>query len=370
MASRPPDTYTNRCGEDGNCGLGVIINLTGGKVVHSGLNENARNIRKLFPILHLRHTTLDVNNELVLHSVLTAITNPPIPVSTSVMKEDSFAFIALLSRGDDEKTLLPNGKTVLHTYIEQYFNEDNCRILRGKPKIFLLLIYYTKISEDNKPIDLQPSATPATKDIDLDLNMSSTSLHTFSFYIYDFDLPSLLTEDKGSVVLHHLPEHINSYGHDYDVVSCLKKFLGKMSSLQDKAESPGNKRFPTICIIMRNRLMCKLFFLPPQVERHEEQDVEVYLSDDLNRLVSLSPQISPATATAIPLRVTNNPVVSPYPTIRCSTSNEGTVEHNSVFLFNFSRKRSRRRRRTLARNPNHPLQTMSSTPDPNIPSVC
>ena len=367
MVSRPPDTPTYEISRGGyrEYGLGAIFNLTGIKVYDSGLKENIQNIQTFFTHLHLRSNVLRISNEQDLRSALIAMTNPPRPLLTSIVDEDSLVYIALISRGDAKKTILPDGNIVLHTQIEQYFNEDNCRMLRGKPKLFLHFLDYTKISEKKELIDFQPPAAPVTEDIDLHMNISSTSLHILSYYIYDFGLSSFLTENKGSLVLNHLPRDFNLYGHDYDFESFLKKFLGNVYELED----PGKERYSSICI-MRNRLVCKLS-IPSREERLEEQDVEVYLSDDLNRQASLYRQISHVKTS--PLRIpqsNNNQSFFPYPVSRpnplVSNSKNGSVKHNTVNgIIHSSKTKFQRRVRAHDSNPNRQLQTMKSAPNPN-----
>ena len=369
MASRPPDTYTIRHAGGGKCGLGTILDLSGVSG-SAGLQENIRNIEMLFTALNLRYNILsNIINEKELLSALTAITNPLTPVATSIMNCDSFVFIALISRGDEHKTILPDGEIVLSVLIEQYFNEDKCRLLRGKPKLFLHLKSYTKISVDKKLIDFQPPTTPVIEVTDLDGNLSSTNLHTLSYCIYDFGLSSLRTENKGSLVLHYLPRHFESYGHDYDFVSFWKKFLGEMSILQERAKNPENERHPTICSIMRNRLMCKLFFLPPRVERHEDQDVEVDLSDDLNRQMYLPSQASPGKASPPKSsRLSNIKQFTSCPLIRLNTSIWNSKQRISIHRP-FPSKKGDSRQRTFYHSTKRQSHKKKSRSSPKRPSL-
>eukprot|EP00800_Vazella_pourtalesii_P000363 TRINITY_DN1034_c0_g1_i1.p1 TRINITY_DN1034_c0_g1~~TRINITY_DN1034_c0_g1_i1.p1 ORF type:complete len:412 (+),score=33.62 TRINITY_DN1034_c0_g1_i1:69-1238(+) len=370
MSSHPTDTYEIRFGVDGKCGLGAIINLTGLRVSHSGLNEDISNIQKFLTAHHLRSNTLNILSEQELRSALMQITNPPFPVSTSIRREDSIVCIALISRGDEQKIILPDGSIVLHAHIEQFFNEDNCHILRGKPKFFFHLKYYTKVSESQKPIDLQPPSTPVTKLIDLHQPLSSTNLHILSYCIYEFGLPMLYTENKGYIVLQRLAEHFSCHGHEYDVVSCLKKFLENLYNSITWLNGAVNPdaELRTICCIMKNSLESYLIFPPPPLERHEEQDIEVYLSDGLEHQVSLSCQTSPGKAS--PLRTihrNSSLVISPYTIIRSNmfTRRMGQEGVNPrVFDILHSRK-TKTQRKALVHTPNLRFQPKKSTTDPN-----
>ena len=119
---------------------------------------------------------------------------------------------------------------------------------------------------------------------------------------------------------------------------------------------------------MKNSLESYLIFPPPPLERHEEQDIEVYLSDGLEHQVSLSCQTSPGKAS--PLRTihrNSSLVISPYTIIRSNmfTRRMGQEGVNPRVFDYFHPRKTKTQRKALVHTPNLRFQTKKSTPDPN-----
>ncbi|KAI6648068.1 hypothetical protein LOD99_8270 [Oopsacas minuta] len=294
-----PLTYEILSRGENKPGLALILDLTGGDVPSKGVSENLKLFQEFFIFVNLRVNVISINSQRLLRSRLQSLTHPQLhsqglqqnPSNPVLFKEDSLCFIGLIAGGDETHTLF-NGEYIKDVDLERFLNEDYCTILRGKPKLFLYLKYFTQIPDHVVPIDLTPTTTnfqDTSTDYETEGDVSSsTNLNMFSYYIYDFGLKSLQTESSGSLALCNLLPAFKRYGADNDIVTFFRIFLGEMTELQNELVKMNDISYPSICIMMRNRLRYDLFLSQLREQTDEEQELESVLSDHLSNQCEVS----------------------------------------------------------------------------------
>ena len=311
----------SRKGPDSSSGTAIL--LVCAEENRPGLQENIQYMETFLRGLNLRINHIRIDTPLGLGSALSVITKPELERSNytevlpdniwnaRILREDSLCFIGVIANGNYSYSQLSKGAYVTDVNIEEFFNEDYCLLLRGKPKLFLYFKYYLELKDGTKTVDLiNASASPHTGGINWRNPITSTNLNFLSFYTYEFGISALQTESHGSTALHTLQTAYRR--NPTDALTFFREFFNEMVELQSQLKIKKH-RLPCICLMGRYRMRSPLFFLQPQHEySHEEQDWENDLDETLSNYsgLSLTPR---ATTPQAGFRVEQKPYCSTHP---------------------------------------------------------
>ena len=292
----PTEHYpVSRNGPHGSSGTAILLVFT--ETPLRGLQGNIDHMETFFQGLNLRTNIICIFSPQALEHALSVITKPEFyrdrhttqltadAWEARVLKEDSLCFVGVIARGDFACSQLSNGDYVNDVSIEEFFNEECCVLLRGKPKLFLYFKYFDSSIEGAGATELRHKAANLhTGGIDWRNPTTSTNMNFLSFYIYEFGIPAFQTENTSSKVLQRL--HPAYQANTTDIVSFFREFFNEMIDLQTPFK---RQRLPCVCQTARYRMRSSLFLLPPQPAGYsEEQDLESCFSETLSNYSSLS----------------------------------------------------------------------------------
>ena len=298
----------SRKGLDRSSGTAILLVCT--KQNRPGLQENIQCMETFFRALNLRTNHIHIHTPLELENALTVITNPELGKQAGadsiwrILKEDSLCFVGVIANGNYAYTQLSKGAYITDVNIEEFFNEDYCVLLRGKPKLFLYFKYYLEVKYGTKTVDLTPGTSPSVYSESLDWKsntISSTNMNFLSYYIYDFGLEALHTSSSASIALMELP--IAYKQENCDILTFFRLFLNEMVTLIENNPTMKKEHIPCCICMLRYRLRCNLFFLKPLYQlADEEQDrenesIEILpdpsIASKSTDMPTLAPDISP-----------------------------------------------------------------------------
>ena len=145
--------------------------------------------------LNLRINHIRIDTPLGLGSSLSLITNPELERSNyrevlpdniwnaRILREDSLCFIGIIANGNYAYTQLSKGAYVTDVNIEEFFNEDYCVLLRGKPKLFLYFKYYLELKDGTETVDLTHRTFLNLYSENLDWKSNTISSTNINFHV-------------------------------------------------------------------------------------------------------------------------------------------------------------------------------------------
>ena len=281
----------SRKGPDNTSGPAILLVCSDKKSPPPGLLENIQYMKTFFLELNLRINSIHIFTPHGLKSALTVITNPELDRSkyteaipdgiwnARILKEDSLCFIGVIAYGNNTCTRLPRNKDYINDVnIEEFFNEDNCVLLRGKPKLFLYFKYHLDIQNvtETPLTPISPNVFSGTLSWEHN-SISSTNMNFLSCYINEFGVNTLHTESRGSIVLMKLSTvYLRERCH---IFSLFRTLLNEMITLIESDQRFKNEQIPCCISVARNRLRANLFLLQPLGQlASEEQDSEFELT--------------------------------------------------------------------------------------------
>ena len=207
--------YTMQPNRDGYIGNAIIIaTKTFGNEVRHGTLKDVENLMKFSRMLSLKpRVFVDLKADEI-HNMMDVITRPPherpSDLSESrIMPEHSAILVIVVSHGKADSFLTTDGKLFPVRKLYSFLNEDNCLLMRGKPKIILMNKCGTKGGD--------VYGTPV---FDSDVMSGGENIFngasTFSNFLYisscSIDTLSHSSTETGSFVISALLKEYEKYG--------------------------------------------------------------------------------------------------------------------------------------------------------------
>ena len=279
----PVDTipYPMRPNKEGYIGNAIIFLNT--KLIGSCHDQNNLvRTAKLFGFEH--HVFRDLSHRQY-HDTLYHITNPPSektpPISEEVWRarilpEHEAILVVVVSHGNRDCFLTGDGKLFPDKHIDHYLNENECTLMRGKPKI----IFFNKCRTEGTVGNGGLSTVSLGGVMEYDMYLSSdSSTHSNFLHIYTCwkGTYSLRRIDIGSFVISRLPEEFEKYGIGKEFRKFIQIFRSRMISEINMGinHSPGYAE-ATQCVATECDTLLRDIYFPraPGPERLEEMEVE------------------------------------------------------------------------------------------------
>ena len=210
------------------------------------------------------------------------ITNPPeerpSEISENVwqariLDAHNAILVAVVSHGNVDCFLTADEKYFPDKQIYFYLNENNCRIMRGKPKIIL----FNKCRIEDPCVassDLQDSGEHERYDVYFG-DRSSTNSNFLKIYSCARGTYSLRDTGSGSFFLSALPREYEAYGGGKELRKFLQIFRSRiLKETNEKLENktPAFSRYAQ-CPTLEDSLLAEIFF-PQSCGGLEEMEVE------------------------------------------------------------------------------------------------
>ena len=222
--------YPIRPSKEGYIGNAIIFLNT--KLNVSCHDQN--NLVKTAKLLGFEHHVIRDLSQRQYHNTLYHITNPPsektshIPEEVwraRILPEHEAILVIVVSHGNRDCFLTGDGKLFPDKHIDHYSNENECTLMRGKPKVIFFNKCRTEGTGGNEGL---PSVSLGGV-MEYDTYFSSDS-PTNSNFLHIYSTYSLRRIDIGSFVISRLPEEFEKYGIGKEFRKFFQIFRSRMIS--------------------------------------------------------------------------------------------------------------------------------------------
>ena len=277
----------NKDGYIGNCI--IIVPQRFGNEVRHGAKKDIESLQKLSRMLSLQPRVFSDLKASDIHSMMGIITKPPDkrPPCLSediwksrIMPDHKVILVVIVSHGKTDSFLTADLKLFPVRKLYSFLNEDNCSLMRGKPKIIFFGKCGTKGGDVYETPLLDSDVMNGVENI---FNSSSTFSNFLHIYSCSMGTLSLSGTDTESFIISALTKEYEKYGEGKEFRKFIQIFRSQMiEEVNIKVQDSFRYANTTHCITTeRDSLLGDIYF--PQTglmagssdcESLEEMEVE------------------------------------------------------------------------------------------------
>ena len=295
--SDPEEFYPLHLSDEGYCGVAVIFVMgqdKSGRNTRKGAPRERDNLVAFAEKLSLKPCLIMDATEQEINDTLNCIANPP-KIKPPDIADDIWdsrllpthgaIFVAVSSHGNSSSFLTADGIEFSEKCIINYFNEDNCPLLRGKPKFlfFNSCRIVENVDEKCSSVSKQMaefSRNEILREIEPDgaggisSRISSTNSNFYIIHSCAKGTLSFRSSDTGSVLISALPEAYEMYGRGRNIYDFFIRLRGQMlRETNQKVRYTEGLENATQCIETNETLTRKLIFPSPCSSKESLEEI-------------------------------------------------------------------------------------------------
>ena len=249
-----------------------------------------QNLKKFAQLLSLKPRVFFNLSKQEMKDTLTCIANPPKDRPANVYEEiwnarikpdHSTIFVAVVSHGNSDSFLTADGKLFRDTDIDSYLNEDNCLLMKGKPKTIFLNKCRIKGEVGH---ETRKSDSDTMRGDEIIVNGFS-ALNFLHIYSCSMGTPSLSNTETGSLVISALSKEYEKYGKGKEFRKFIQIFRSQMIEEVNTKVQNSPYANTTQCITTERDSLLKDIYFPQTVPMTASdclEEMEVEPSFDFN----------------------------------------------------------------------------------------